>query len=127
MQVFIAELSAVTQAPAEAGAQLTVHTDFLESLARQPHSSARCFLLAGPLEREDGGDLDALLKRLEQVQHAAQELGARIDGALILPHGGDTEAARQQAIDDLCARLQIEPDEIKVLPDSMLEAGSGAA
>lgn len=125
MQIIVAELEAVAERnPGEGDGAVRVRGDFLENLARQPHGASRCFLVGGPLRREDGGELDVLLKQFAYLKHAAQEQGARIEGAVLLNAGADRTAACAAALEGLCARLQTDAVHLQVLcaSDEMAQA-----
>lgn len=107
--VVVVELAAIMAEDGDAPARASVVRDSaLEQLGRAQQAGARIFLLGGPLAREDGGDLDDLLGKLDTVQQRLQEAGARLESAIII---NQTSAERDlaegvaEALQDVCQRL----------------------
>lgn len=121
-RIIVTDIEALLPALADGETPAALPASALEQLGRAQHAGARLYLLTPPLAREDGADLDNLLVRCERVARELQDSGSRLEGALLpeaggvpddanhAPSGGDAVAATAAELQDLCHRLQCEPD-----------------
>lgn len=125
-RIIVTELEILLPAQADDDATVSLPASALEQLGRAQHTGARLYVLAPPLARSDGADLDALLSRCERVARQLQDAGSRLDGALLPEAGGDATAAIGAALSDLCQRQQCQPEQLEIvaLSESLRQAAA---
>lgn len=127
-RIIVTELSALLPVQGESDAAHSLPASALEQLGRAQHTGARLYVLAEPVTRSDGADLDALLARCERVARQLQDAGSRLDGALLPEAGSDAPSAISAALADLCQRQQCQPEQLEIVAASeSLRQGAAAA
>lgn len=117
-RVIVTDIELLLPAANEGAAGAPLPVSALEQLGRAQHSGARLYLLTPPLARDDGADLDGLLLRCERVARELQDSGSRLEGALLPESGRDSVATTLAELQELCRRLQCEPDSLELVADA---------
>ena len=117
-RVIVTELEVLLPSKASGTAAAALPASALEHLGRAHHTGARLYLLAPPLARSDGADLDEVLARCERVARQLQDSGSRLEGALLPERGDDATAMTVAELSELCRRLQCEADSLELVAAS---------